>query len=103
MILTLSVPAAGLVVLDKLCQVAVHQQQSLSELRPLVVAGAEERQDMQHLEGVGHWGLQDREEAGHLDLEAGLVEVARAAAEGPQLPVVGAEEADLWSIMINRK
>ena len=52
---------------------------------------------MQHLEGVGHWGHQGREGAGHLDLEAGLVEVARAAAEGPQLPVVEVEEADLES------
>ena len=49
------------------------------------------------MEGVGHWDLQDREEAGHLDLEPELVEIVRAAAEEPQLPVVGAEEADLWS------
>ena len=61
----------------------------------------EERQDMQQLEGVEHWGCLDREGVGHLDQEAGQVEVPQAAAEvQPQLPVVE-EEVDL--VMINRK
>ena len=70
-------------------QVAVHQRQNLSELRPL----AEEERYRQLREAVPL----DREGVGHLDQEVGQVEVVAAVVE-PQLPVVGAE-ADL----INRK
>ena len=76
------VPVVELVVVDKLHQVDVHQQQSLTELRPLAAA-EEAEQDMQQLEqeGEGHRGLQDREGVGHLDQGVGQAAVAQVAAE----------------------